>query len=151
LATLGRAYLGLALSASGTDHTDAIQNYNKAKGHFEAAIDKFNASNQREDLARGILARIALHRGSGDWDAARRDMNEVEEIAEPDPMRIFLCDVALDRARLAFARIEAFAPLSGLIEGGPPAPVVPEAKEVKRLKEEAARQLDGAAEYITAC
>ena len=44
-------------------------------------------------------------------------------------MRLFLCDMALERARLAFARIEAFAPLDGLIDDGPPSPVVPEAEE----------------------
>src|SRR4051794_7413970 len=66
-----------------------------------------------------------------------RDLDEVEEIAEPGPMRLHLCDMALERARLAFAQIEAFAPLSGMIDDGPLSPVVPEAEEAARLREEA--------------
>jgi hypothetical protein len=42
-------------------------------------------------------------------------------------MRLFLGDMALERARLALARIEAFAPLHGLIDDGPPKPVAPDA------------------------
>jgi hypothetical protein len=40
----------------------------------------------------------------------------VEEIAEPGPMKLYLCDLAIERARLGFAQIEAFAPLNGLLE-----------------------------------
>ncbi len=32
-------------------------------------------------------------------------------------MRLFLCDIALERARLALARRDGFAPLSGLARG----------------------------------
>ena len=67
-----------------------------------------------EYLPRGLLARAAFRRSVGDWDGAARDLDEVEEIAEPGPMRLYLCDMALERARLAFARGEAFAPLNGL-------------------------------------
>jgi len=35
---------------------------------------------------------------------AARDLDEVEETAEPGPMRLYLCDLALERARLAFAK-----------------------------------------------
>src|SRR5580693_4746053 len=59
----------------------------------------------------GLLSRAALRRSVGDWPAAERDLDEVEEIAEPGPMRLFLCNLALERARLALARREAFAPL----------------------------------------
>ena len=38
-------------------------------------------------------------------------------------MRLYLCDMALERARLAFAKIEAFAPLNGMLEkDNPPKP-----------------------------
>jgi hypothetical protein len=67
-------------------------------------------------------------------------------------MKLFLCDLAIERARLAFAQIEAFAPLNGLLEmDNPPKPVPPSAEEVARLKEEAAEQLQIAADYISSC
>ncbi|MDO8398982.1 MAG: hypothetical protein Q7T45_14290 [Bradyrhizobium sp.] len=53
--------------------------------------------------------------------------------------------------RLAFAQIEAFAPLSGLIDDSPPKPVVPDAADVMLLKEEATKQLATAADYIKTC
>jgi hypothetical protein len=83
----------------------------------------------------GLLSRAALRRSVGDWPAAERDLDEVEEIAEPGPMRLFLCNLALERARLALARREAFAPLNG---PGPPAP--PDAADAAPLLEEARAQ-----------
>jgi hypothetical protein len=66
-------------------------------------------------------------------------------------MRLFLCDMALERARLAFAKIEAFAPLNGLIDNNPPKPIAPDAAEAARLKDEATKQLVIAADYIKSC
>ena len=50
-----------------------------------------------------LLARAAFRRSVGDWPAAGRDLDEVAEIAEPGPMRPFLCDLALARAACARA------------------------------------------------
>jgi hypothetical protein len=97
------------------------------------------------------LARAAFRRSVGDWGAAARDLEEVEEIAEPGPMRLFLCDMALERARLAFARSEAFAPLNGLIDDSPPKPERPGEAERKSLQDEAAKQLTDAAKLIETC
>jgi hypothetical protein len=66
-------------------------------------------------------------------------------------MKIHLCDMALERARLAFAKTEAFAPLNGMIDDSPPKPVVPDAADVKSLKEEATKQLAIAVDYIKSC
>ena len=67
-------------------------------------------------------------------------------------MRLYLCDMAVERARLAFAKIEAFAPLNGLLEkDNPPKPAVPSAEEIVKLKSEAEKQLNMAANYIKIC
>jgi hypothetical protein len=66
-------------------------------------------------------------------------------------MKLYLCDKAIESARLAFAKIEAFAPLNGLIDNSPPKPVAPDAADVVRFKEEAAKQLAIAADYIKTC
>ena len=103
-------------------------------------------------MPRGLLARAAFRRSIGDWDSAARDLDEVEEIAEPGPMRLYLCDAALERARLAFAKIEAFAPLNGMLEkDNPPKPTVPSAEQITELKSEAEKQLKIAADYIETC
>ena len=67
-------------------------------------------------------------------------------------MRLFLCDMALERARLAFAQIEAFAPLNGMLEkDNPPKPEVPSPEEIAKLKVEAEKQIKIADDYIQTC
>ena len=115
------------------------------------SIEGLRRAGTRHYVPRGLLARSAFRRNLADWDGAARDLDEVEEIAEPGPMRLFLCDMALERARLAFARSEAFAPLNGLIDDSPPKPQRPDEAERKRLHDEAEKQLAIAAEYIETC
>ena len=66
-------------------------------------------------------------------------------------MRLYLCDCALERARLALARREAFAPLNGLVDPSPPPPALPDAAEAARLLEEARKELDAARKLIADC
>jgi hypothetical protein len=80
-----------------------------------------------------------------------RDLDEVEEIAEPGPMRLFLCDSALERARVAVARLEGFAPLNGLVAPSPPPPAPPKAAAAARLKKVARKELDAARKLIAEC
>ena len=51
------------------------------------------------NLPWGLLAR-ALCAVTGDFDGAREDLDEAHEIAERGPMRLFLADIRLHRARL---------------------------------------------------
>ncbi|MGZ9020553.1 MAG: hypothetical protein ACXW3S_11445, partial [Rhodoplanes sp.] len=54
--------------------------------------------------------------------------------------------------RLAFAQIEAFAPLNGLLEmDNPPKPSPPSAGEIARLKSEAGEELKTAEKYMATC
>ena len=66
-------------------------------------------------------------------------------------MKLYLCDMALERARLALARVEAYAPLNGLLDNGPPKPKVPAEAEPNRLHDEASKQLAIAVDYIEKC
>ena len=91
-----------------------------------------------------------MRRATGDWDGVERDLEEVEEIAELGPMKLYLCDLALQRARLAFARIEAFAPLNGLLDDNAP-PAAPDAATIQDLEAQAAQQLATARALITEC
>jgi hypothetical protein len=59
--------------------------------------------------------------------------------------------MALERARLAFARIEAFAPLNGIIDGGLAKPTEPGADEIAKLIAEARPNLDEARKLIKSC
>ena len=94
---------------------------------------------ETDDLPRGLLARAAFRRAVGDWDGAKRDLNEAKEIAEPGLMRLYWCDCALEGARLALARREAFAPLNGLVEPSPPPPVLPDATRRPRSERKRGR------------
>ncbi len=151
--TIGRAYLGMVLEqvAAQPRATTAHEEARAAAAWLAQALDAFRAAGQLDDVPRGHLARAALRRSVGDWDGAARDLDEVEEIAEPGPMRLFLCDMALERARLAFARIAAFAPLNGLIDDSPPQPAQPGPEERAKLAEDVRVNLATARELIERC
>jgi hypothetical protein len=92
--SFGRAALGLELSDHGTADNVA------ARGHLDRAVAGMRAAEQNCYIPICLLARAALRRALGDWDGAARDLDEVEEIARPGPMRLHLCDMALERTRL---------------------------------------------------
>jgi tetratricopeptide (TPR) repeat protein len=151
--TVGRAYLGIALTHAASQRPAATvrDDASTARVRLNEAIDSLRAAGQLNELACGLLARAAFSCSVGDRDGAARDLDEVEEIAELGPMRLHLCDMALERARLAFARIAAFAPLNGLIDDGPQKPAPPGAEESARLAEEARANLATARELIERC
>jgi tetratricopeptide (TPR) repeat protein len=148
--SLGRAALALS-SCGALDHADAGRAAVAARQRLDRAAADLRAAERNDYIPACLLARAALHRALGDWDGAARDLDEVEEIAAPGPMRLYLCDMALGRARLALARCEAFAPLNGLVDDSPPQPEPPSPAERDRLHAEAAEQLRIAADYIESC
>jgi tetratricopeptide (TPR) repeat protein len=146
----GRSFLGLALAS--TDAGEMRTNGSKAVFHLHQAIEHLRRASVAEQLPRGLLARSALFRSMGQWDAAARDLEEASEIAEPGPMQIHLCDVALERARLMFARCEGFAPTNALLDrdhGNRPA--LRGAEEIRNLMKEAENQIVIGADYIERC
>jgi hypothetical protein len=150
---LGRALLALASPRGG--RAPSFETASEAARAADAALDKavevLRASGELVWVARGVLARAAFRRAVGNWDGGRHYLDEVDEIASLGPMRLYLCDLALERARLALARREAFAPLNGLVEPSPPSPALPDAAEVTRLVEEARKELDAARTLIAEC
>ncbi len=146
---LGRALLALASPRGG--RAPSFETASEAAATLDKAVEVLRTSGELGWVARGVLARTAFRRAVGDWDGARRDLDEVDEIATLGPMRLYLCDLALERARLALARREAFAPMNGLVEPSPPSPTLPDAAEVTRLVEEARKELDAARTLIAEC
>jgi hypothetical protein len=151
--TLGRAHLALALEsvASGPSAESASADAKAAAAKLDEAVEGLRASGRNDYLARGLLSRAAFRRAVGDWDGAARDLDEAEEIAEPGPMRLYLCDCALEGARLALAQREAFAPLNGFVEPSPPTPVSPDPEAAAALGEKARKQVDVARKLIAEC
>jgi tetratricopeptide (TPR) repeat protein len=150
--TLGcaRLALGLPSRASAPTAKPASAEARAAGVALEEAVERLRALGANDDLPRGLLARAAFRRSVGDWDGAARDLDEAQEIAEPGPMRLFLCDLALER-QVALARREAFAPLNGLVDPSPRPPALPDAAEAARLLEEARNELDAARQLIADC
>ena len=151
--TLGRANLGVALQslASGASVASARAGAHASADILDNAEEGLRASEHDDKLGRGLVARAASRRTVGDWAGAARDLDEAEEIAEAGPMRLYLCDIALELARLALARREGFAPLNGLVEPSSPPPAPPAAEEAAALKDEALKQLDIARKLISTC
>jgi AAA ATPase domain/TIR domain len=150
---LARARFGLGLLDANRSKTilSGQEDVLAARSRLDDCVAHLRAAGIHHHIPRSLLARSAFRRSLGNWDGAARDLDEVEEIAEPGPMRLHLCDMALERARLSFARIEAFAPLHGLIDDSPPKAERPSEGERKNLHDEAAKQLAIADDYIKTC
>ena len=151
--TLGRAHFALAtLSlASGASADTARDDARSAAARLDEAVEGLRASGETVDVPPGLVARAAFRRAIGDWDDGARDLDEVKEIAESGPMRLHLCDCTLERARLALARREGFAPLNGLLEPGRPPLASPDAVATAGLREEARKELNKARKLIAEC
>ena len=152
--TLGHVHLALALAKRGSGPSPgapAVDARVATDTGLDEAVEAQRSAGRNEHICGGLLVRAAFHRAIGDWDGAKSDLNEAKEIAEPGLRRLYWCDCALEGARLALARREAFAPLAGLVERSPPPPVPPEAAAVASLNEEARKELDVARKLVAEC
>jgi hypothetical protein len=98
--TLGRA----ALYTSIQDSTNS--QLSNATLHITAAVDGLRLAGTQHHVPRGLLTRAWLrfltgrHTGS---ESAQTDLDEAWEIAERGPMKLFMADIHLYRARLFHA------------------------------------------------
>jgi tetratricopeptide (TPR) repeat protein len=100
--TLGRAYLGLALTAPqpaapGEDRTTVLA---QATGQLDRAVDSLRRAGTEEFISTGLLSRAALQRFCSNFTGSAVDLTEALEIAERGPMRLHECDAHLEWARL---------------------------------------------------
>ncbi|HEY6874568.1 MAG TPA: hypothetical protein VI298_17750 [Geobacteraceae bacterium] len=107
--TMGRASLYGALLSS--QHPDLRE----AQCEVLAAVDGIRASGQQYYLPDTLLSRAWLRFLEGNTDGARATLDEAWEIAERDPMRLFMADILLYRARL-FRDREALKQARAMIE-----------------------------------
>ena len=149
LLELGRAHFGMALVDA--DGQNRLNHIRLARTTLDNALESARLRGNVTALPPVLRARAALRRSLGDWNGAKSDINGIEEIAKRGSMRLILCDMALERAQLCFARIEACAPLNGILENSPPKPVAPDVAESARLIAEVAASLDMVRNLIAEC
>lgn len=105
--TLGRA----ALYSSILEGSSGVQDHH---GNFaretavtpETAVSSLRQAGQQDDLPRGLLTRAWLRFLTGPRigpESAQEDLDEAWEIAERGPMRLYMADIHLYRARLFHA------------------------------------------------
>lgn len=94
--SLGRAHLGLALTSPTPDFATATQ-------HLNEAVAGLRKAGHEQELPRGLLARAALHRVTGNLAAARTDLTEALDIAERGHMRLHETDAHLEWARVGLS------------------------------------------------
>jgi tetratricopeptide (TPR) repeat protein len=150
---LGRAHLGVALRLVDRGVYAAItaESVDIARSRLGEALEGLRVSGTLKHLPSALIARSCLRRCLGDWAGAKRDLDEVNEIAESGLMRLGLCDMALKLARLVLARVETFAPLNGLVGDSPPKPEALSEVECVHLRAEASKQLTIASGTIEKC
>lgn len=104
---VGRALLYRSILEARTPHpqsnTGAETLLNSARGRLDTAVEGLRRAGTIHNLPLGLLSRAWLRSVQGDAGGARTDLNEAWEIAERGPMRLFLADIHLYRARLFHA------------------------------------------------
>src|SRR5258705_4488887 len=102
LLAINRGHLGYILMQAHSHRALSfkISRENISHSALGKAINSVRNANTIDLIPLCLFARAAFRRSVGDWDGAARDLDEVAEIAEPGPMRLYLCDMALERARL---------------------------------------------------
>jgi hypothetical protein len=79
----------------------AVQRGDRPAGeHVREAVDFLRRGGEQRLLPLALLTRALFRVTTGDFDGAREDLDEAFEIAERGPMRLFLADIHLHRARL---------------------------------------------------
>jgi len=68
--------------------------------HLIEAVTGLRGAGSQDYIPRGLLSRAWLSFLEGKADAAQTDLDEAWEIAERGPMRLFMADIHLYRARL---------------------------------------------------
>jgi tetratricopeptide (TPR) repeat protein len=81
----------------------ALGELGQARTQLDRAVDGLRQAGDITYLPRGLLARAALFRETGEFAMARRDLDEAMRIARRSEMRLFQCDAHLEYARLALA------------------------------------------------
>jgi len=72
----------------------------QAREQLTAAVDGLRRAGQQDHIPNGLLSRAWLRFVEGDSDHVRADLDEAWEIAERGPMKLFMADIHLHRARL---------------------------------------------------
>lgn len=111
LSSLARADLGRLLSGDLPSELSSHDVLAEARHHAEASLAALLHAHDLTYLPQGHFALARIARACGDWVGATRELDEIEDFARPSGMRLVLCDLALERCRLALAQIERFAPL----------------------------------------
>ena len=99
--TLGRVALFRAILAeTKAERDEALPT---ARQQLTAAVDGLRRAGSADHIPRGLLCRAWLRSVDGDTSGARADLDEAWQIAERGPMRLFMADIHLYRARLFHA------------------------------------------------
>jgi tetratricopeptide (TPR) repeat protein len=98
--SLGRAFLGLALTASGLAEVGLA----KAEEHLAHAVKGLLQAGREDITPQGLLSLATLLRFRGDLPGAEANLSDALEIAERGPMRLHECDAHLEWARLCRQR-----------------------------------------------
>jgi tetratricopeptide (TPR) repeat protein len=97
LLALGLDHLTLARAAL---YAAILDGERPGGDHLREAADFLRRAAAQEFLHRALLTRALFRATTGAFDGARDDLDEAYEIAERGPMKLFLADIHLHRARL---------------------------------------------------
>ncbi len=88
---------------------DCKSAFQDADTELDIAVDRLRCAANTDEIPRGLLARSCLRSLTGAYTgpaSGQSDLDEAWEIAERGPMKLFLADIHLNRARLFFREKE---------------------------------------------
>ncbi|MCP4156247.1 MAG: hypothetical protein GY757_51515 [bacterium] len=96
---LGKAHQMQILNSDEHDELAFMQ----ALEYLDLAVAGLRGAGSQHHLPRGLLARAAVFREQGEYDIARKDLEEIREITQRGNMNIYLADYHLESSRLLLA------------------------------------------------
>jgi tetratricopeptide (TPR) repeat protein len=96
--------LSLARAAFFEAQQKGAHDISEAAEFMRRAIDGLQQAGMTSFFPRGLLARAALHRYTGNYERAKRDLAEVLRLAIRGSMGLYLVDYHLESARLRLAQ-----------------------------------------------
>ena len=89
-----------SLETSEVSQTSEVLTDADAAHHLTRAVDGLRQAGQQDHIPRGLLARAAFYRATGEFERAQRDLAEAMAIATRGGMKLHECDAHLGYVRL---------------------------------------------------
>lgn len=80
------------------------KDFESAEKNLEKALNTLKDAGRQDFLVRGLIERAAFYRKKGNQQKARAELSEASEIAQRGMMKLYLCDIEIERYYIEIAQ-----------------------------------------------